>query len=418
MLCQSCAARRRSGSTTVLTERRAPKPVGRAGEAHAFGRGLDPSSQRQVIARYFGSPATRAPTATAAPGPSPSPGEGAPAVPGTGEWWRRRWEQSRTEARPSGGTGELDPGGWDAAPEVGGRAAEPRGGGWDAVPEVGHRAAEPLVDGPGLGASPPPPPRPAPRARPIVIGGAAPAAAPSVAGRAPAASAVGAPGPARLRPARDRHAVGIALGVFVLAVAALLAAPTPVRHATQTQARDRAAVVPAPSPATAGSPAAASPGPRPSAAEPSGGSEAGASSGCLNCASSLSADSLEMVGAINAARARAGSPELVSDADLGLVAERHVDDMLDRHRLFHTANGVLARRVTDWSVLAESIGIGPNVDALVRAFLQSDADRRNLLDPTFRHVGVATTLKGRRLWVTVLFSDSADPGTTLAPLSG
>jgi uncharacterized protein YkwD len=116
---------------------------------------------------------------------------------------------------------------------------------------------------------------------------------------------------------------------------------------------------------------------------------------------------------INEARAAAGHGALVVDDDLETVANRHVADMIERGRLAHTPTDLLGRRVTNWRVLAESIGVGPSVTSLFEALMGSEADRRNLLDPAFHHVGVGATRTGDRLWVTVLFSDSRDPGTIL-----
>jgi uncharacterized protein YkwD len=69
-------------------------------------------------------------------------------------------------------------------------------------------------------------------------------------------------------------------------------------------------------------------------------------------------------------------------------------------------------------VLAESIGVGPDVPALMDAFLRSEVDRRNLLDPELRHVGVGTGRTGNRLWVTLLFTDSNDPEAALTAETG
>jgi uncharacterized protein YkwD len=120
-----------------------------------------------------------------------------------------------------------------------------------------------------------------------------------------------------------------------------------------------------------------------------------------------------LVARINEARAGAGRGALTMDEDLTTVASHHVAGMVQRDKLEHTETDLLGRRVTNWEVLAESIGVGPSVASLFDALMASEADRRNLLDPAFRHVGVGAMRSGGRLWVTVLFSDSRDPGTTL-----
>jgi uncharacterized protein YkwD len=121
----------------------------------------------------------------------------------------------------------------------------------------------------------------------------------------------------------------------------------------------------------------------------------------------------ELSARIDAARRRNGLPALLDDPDLERVARLHVDEMLEARKLFHTPNSQLRRRVTNWDILAESIGVGPTIDSLMNAFLNSAEDRANMLDEAFEHVGVAAVPLGQRLWVTVLFSDSRDPGTTL-----
>jgi uncharacterized protein YkwD len=120
-----------------------------------------------------------------------------------------------------------------------------------------------------------------------------------------------------------------------------------------------------------------------------------------------------LIARINEARAAQGRPALVPDKDLALVAAAHVDEMIGRGHLYHTPTDTLARRVTSWKVLAESIGVGPDVKSLFDALMGSEADRRNLLDPSFRHIGVDASRRGDRLWVTVMFSDDRDPGTPL-----
>jgi uncharacterized protein YkwD len=147
-----------------------------------------------------------------------------------------------------------------------------------------------------------------------------------------------------------------------------------------------------------------------------GGSEAAPGQGCEGGACAAQEQAAEqLTEEINAARASDGQAALDTDIDLARVADKHVHEMVARDRLFHTPNEVLGRRVTNWEILAESIGVGPSVSALMDAFMGSDVDRRNLLDPAFEHVGVAAVPRGQRLWVTVLFSDGNDPGTTLPP---
>jgi uncharacterized protein YkwD len=293
----------------------------------------------------------------------------------TGEWWRRRVDESRLEAEPE------------------------------------------TRDAPGPAITPPPPPPP-PLSLPVrrvavpaplpARPGDADAAAVTRPRRAPSIGPVAPPGVRRpARRWRPDYAVTVAVSVFLIALGALILAPPPVNRATEPDGRrQRAAVPPAPSPAPP-----RSPGAQPS--QPSAGGVV-AGSECVSCAVPAAAPAFELIDQINDARVRAGRPALVSDADLALVAQNHVAAMVERSRLFHSSNSVLGRRVTKWSILAESIGVGPDVSSLVDAFMHSEEDRNNMLDAAFRHVGVGAVRQGRRLWVTVLFSDAADPGTTLS----
>jgi uncharacterized protein YkwD len=197
----------------------------------------------------------------------------------------------------------------------------------------------------------------------------------------------------------------IAIGVLAL-VPPSVPEPDPNPLRGQAPSSAEAPGEPAGAPGEAGQPEAAD-APTDTGAAPVTGEEAPAGSeGGLDPASRIMAR-------INEARAEAGHGALVVDDDLEAVADRHVADMIDRGRLAHSPTDLLGRRVTNWRVLAESIGVGPSVTSLFEALMDSEADRRNLLDPAFHHVGVGATRTGDRLWVTVLFSDSRDPGTIL-----
>jgi uncharacterized protein YkwD len=228
---------------------------------------------------------------------------------------------------------------------------------------------------------------------------------------------------------REHHLLPIAVGALLLAAVVLLWAPgrriegEPQRSvqapAIAPQADDppQAQAPPSPvadqaSPSAAGGASDPSPAPAQPAAAPPG------ASGDAACAGSEcdfdQAAGAELLEAINAQRARNGQQELASDEDLVTVARAHVREMAAEDRLFHTSNELLGERVTNWTILAESIGVGSSVGSLMDEFLRSEVDRTNLLDPKFRHIGVAAVRQGDRLWVTVLFSDANDPGTTLS----
>jgi uncharacterized protein YkwD len=116
---------------------------------------------------------------------------------------------------------------------------------------------------------------------------------------------------------------------------------------------------------------------------------------------------------MNKARHRSGRRRLSLDPEASKVATAHTRSMVRRNTLFHSPQGQLARRVTRWSVLGENIGVGGGVRSLHKAFMASPLHRANVLNSSFRHVGVGTKKKRGRLWVTVVFESSRDPGTRL-----
>lgn len=116
---------------------------------------------------------------------------------------------------------------------------------------------------------------------------------------------------------------------------------------------------------------------------------------------------------INTARRSTGRVQLRLDAHLTKVARKHSREMTGRNLLHHTDTAALRRRVTNWQLLGENVGVGGTVDSLHRAFMQSPSHRDNVLYGSFRHVGIGTRERHGRLWVTVVFEAESNPGTTL-----
>lgn len=102
------------------------------------------------------------------------------------------------------------------------------------------------------------------------------------------------------------------------------------------------------------------------------------------------------------------------DPELSRVARKHTREMIGKETLHHTADATLMRRVTNWNVLGENVGVGGSVASLHDAFMNSPAHKDNVLYSSFQHVGVGTKKDSDdRLWVTVIFEARSDPGTTL-----
>ena len=116
---------------------------------------------------------------------------------------------------------------------------------------------------------------------------------------------------------------------------------------------------------------------------------------------------------MNVARSTTGAGQLQLDPELSKAARLHTREMTTRDLLYHTPDNDLTHRVTHWSVLGENVGVGGTVDSLHDAFMNSPPHRGNILYGSFRYVGIGVREEGDRMWVTVLFEASSDPGTTL-----
>ena len=116
---------------------------------------------------------------------------------------------------------------------------------------------------------------------------------------------------------------------------------------------------------------------------------------------------------INGARANGNVGKLSLDPELSKAARVHTREMVRKDLLHHTETETLKRRVTNWIVLGENVGVGGTVRSLHRAFMNSQGHRDNVMHPLYRHVGVGVRKADGRMWVTVIFEATTDPGTTL-----
>jgi uncharacterized protein YkwD len=117
---------------------------------------------------------------------------------------------------------------------------------------------------------------------------------------------------------------------------------------------------------------------------------------------------IALVRTINAERARRGLRVLRPSRKLSRSADRHTADMLRRGRLDHfswdgTPFSSRLRAVVSWSRLGEVLAWTPQArnrpEAVVRLWLASPPHRVQLLDGSFRRVGVgrrAGWMHGRR----------------------
>ena len=112
-------------------------------------------------------------------------------------------------------------------------------------------------------------------------------------------------------------------------------------------------------------------------------------------------DEATFVSLINASRAASGMGALVMDPSLSDIARGHSSQMATAGNIFHTAD--LAHATPGgWQTLGENVGMGPRVDTLHEAFMQSPGHRANVLG-AYDKVGIGIVYGGDTIFVTELF---------------
>lgn len=126
----------------------------------------------------------------------------------------------------------------------------------------------------------------------------------------------------------------------------------------------------------------------------------------------------QFVSRINQLRESKGLAPLQVDGELAGVARRWTDRMVDAGGISHNPN--LASEVSqDWTKLGENVGVGADVDSLMRAFIDSPEHYRNLVDPDFGYLGVGVSYDSQgRMYTThdfmALAEGAAPPPTPVA----
>jgi hypothetical protein len=120
----------------------------------------------------------------------------------------------------------------------------------------------------------------------------------------------------------------------------------------------------------------------------------------------------QFVSRINQLRASKGLSQLRVSSQLTGVARNWTAKMLQAGQISHNPN--LASQVSgNWQKLGENVGVGYDVDGLMKAFINSPAHYRNLVDPDWNYVGVgAMKAADGRLYTThnfMLLPGSSSP---------
>lgn len=108
---------------------------------------------------------------------------------------------------------------------------------------------------------------------------------------------------------------------------------------------------------------------------------------------------------MNEARRDAGRAPLRPDDGLLTLARRQSARMAERGEIYHNPN--LADEVTDlgmdWRLVGENVGVGPSVDAVEEAFMNSPHHHDNIVDARYQLMGVGVVDDDGEVYVTQVF---------------
>ena len=134
-----------------------------------------------------------------------------------------------------------------------------------------------------------------------------------------------------------------------------------------------------------------------------------------SAASAASAD-YDFLSKVNASRSQHGLPALTMMSDLHSLATSWSAHMASGgcgggEDICHNPN--LTSDVHNWQAVGENVGVGPDVNAIEDAFMNSPEHRANILDPDYTEIGIGTAVgKDGRLYVTQDFRKPMHTTTT------
>ena len=134
----------------------------------------------------------------------------------------------------------------------------------------------------------------------------------------------------------------------------------------------------------------------------------------LGVAPALAGAESSFVNKTNSARAANGKAPVEVYWDLTDDARAHSKRMMEEDNLYHNPN--LGSVTTGWEALGENVGVGPSVDSLFDAFMDSSGHRAIILG-NYNYIGVGVSAETEsKLWVTMIFmrgpDDLLDPPPT------
>ncbi len=129
--------------------------------------------------------------------------------------------------------------------------------------------------------------------------------------------------------------------------------------------------------------------------------------GLGSSAGAQAAEEEAFLDALNETRSELGLSELTLNTELTELSRVWAAEMAQEGEIFH-ANPISANMTSDWLKLGENVGVGPEVDALMKAFIESPTHYQNIIDPEFTHVGVGVIWDGDLMFTTHRFMKVAD----------
>jgi len=135
-------------------------------------------------------------------------------------------------------------------------------------------------------------------------------------------------------------------------------------------------------------------------------------------ASGSASEEASFIQKVNQTRAAQGLPALTPDVQLTNLARGWAGAMRDgtcgAGNFICHASPISAGVTHPWEKLGENVGTGPNVTAVMDAFIASPGHYANIIDPEFTHIGVGVVWENGRMFTTHRFMklQQAPPPTT------
>ena len=122
----------------------------------------------------------------------------------------------------------------------------------------------------------------------------------------------------------------------------------------------------------------------------------------------------EFVARINSIRQSHGIAPLAVYGELTGIARDWTDQMVANGNISH--NGNLSNEVSaNWTKLGENVGMGPDFETVMNAFVSSGAHYKNIVDPAFNYIGVGVSYDDSGQMYTTHDFMALDDGSSAPP---